>query len=56
MKAVRLAAWNEAEGRAILDGSGYELITATTLAGAAQKAVAAARGELAVPCPGLVEG
>ena len=43
---ARLVGTNEAEGRAILDDSDYELITATTLAGAAQKAVAAARGEL----------
>jgi succinyl-CoA synthetase beta subunit len=35
---------NEAEGRAILDRSGYQLITAITLAEAAQKAVAAAGG------------
>jgi succinyl-CoA synthetase beta subunit len=38
---------NEKEGREILEGSRYELITATTLAEAAKKAVAAARGELA---------
>ena len=43
---ARLVGTNEAEGRAILDDSGYKLITATTLAEAAQKAVAAARGEL----------
>jgi succinyl-CoA synthetase beta subunit len=43
---ARLVGTNEAEGRAILDGSGYPLITATTLAEAAQKAVAAARGEM----------
>jgi len=35
---------NEAEGRQILESSGYRIITATTLAEAAQKAVAAARG------------
>jgi len=38
---------NEEEGRTILEGSDYHLITAVTLAEAAQKAVAAARGELA---------
>ncbi len=43
---VRLVGTNEEEGRRILDESGYRMITATTLAGAAQKAVAAARGEL----------
>ena len=43
---ARLVGTNEAEGRAILEDSGYQLITATTLAGAAQKAVAAAKGEL----------
>jgi succinyl-CoA synthetase beta subunit len=43
---ARLVGTNEKEGRAILEGSGYELITATTLAEAAQKAVAAAKGEL----------
>ena len=53
---ARLVGTNETEGRAILESSGYRLITATTLAGAAQKAVAAARGELAAPRPGLVEG
>jgi succinyl-CoA synthetase beta subunit len=42
---ARLVGTNEQEGRDILDGSGYELITAKTLAEAAQKAVAAARGE-----------
>jgi succinyl-CoA synthetase beta subunit len=41
---ARLVGTNEAEGRAILEGSEYELMTATTLAEAAQKAVAAARG------------
>jgi succinyl-CoA synthetase beta subunit len=41
---ARLVGTNEAEGRAILDGSGYRLITATTLADAAQKAVEAAKG------------
>jgi len=45
---ARLVGTNEAEGRAILDDSGYQLITATTLAEAAQKAVAAAQGELGV--------
>ena len=39
---ARLVGTNEEEGREILEGSGYQLITATTLAGAAQKAVAAA--------------
>jgi succinyl-CoA synthetase beta subunit len=43
---ARLVGTNEAEGRAILDASGYRLITATSLAEAAQKAVAAAGGEL----------
>jgi succinyl-CoA synthetase beta subunit len=44
---ARLVGTNEAEGRAILDDSGYRLITATTLAEAAQKAVAAAKGKAA---------
>jgi succinyl-CoA synthetase beta subunit len=44
---ARLVGTNEAEGRAILEDSGYRLVTATTLAEAAQKAVAAARGGLA---------
>jgi succinyl-CoA synthetase beta subunit len=44
---ARLVGTNEKEGREILEGSGYKLITATTLAAAAQKAVAAAKGELA---------
>jgi succinyl-CoA synthetase beta subunit len=43
---ARLVGTNEKEGREILEGSGYKLITATTLAEAAQKAVAAAKGEL----------
>jgi len=43
---ARLVGTNEEEGRRILDGSGYRMITAATLAEAAQKAVAAARGEL----------
>jgi len=43
---ARLVGTNEEEGRAILEDSDYHLITAKTLAGAAQKAVAAARGEL----------
>ena len=54
---ARLVGTNEVEGRAILEGSGYRLITATTLAEAAQKAVAeagstpaAAGGESATPC------
>ena len=41
---ARLVGTNEKEGREILDGSDYQLITATTLAEAAQKAVAAAKG------------
>ncbi|MEA3340513.1 MAG: ADP-forming succinate--CoA ligase subunit beta [Chloroflexota bacterium] len=45
---ARLVGTNEEEGRAVLAESGYELIAATTLADAAQKAVAAARGELEV--------
>ena len=45
---ARLVGTNEVEGRAILDASGYRLITATSLAEAAQKAVAATRGELGV--------
>jgi len=36
---------NEDEGRTILAASPYHLIPATTLAEAAQKAVAAAKGE-----------
>jgi succinyl-CoA synthetase beta subunit len=43
---ARLVGTNEQEGREILDKSDFHMITATTLAGAAQKAVAAARGEL----------
>jgi succinyl-CoA synthetase beta subunit len=39
---ARLVGTNEEEGRAILESSGYRLITAATLADAAQKAVAAA--------------
>ena len=42
---ARLVGTNEKEGREILEGSGYELVTAATLAEAAQKAVAAARDE-----------
>jgi len=38
---ARLVGTNEKEGRAILEASGYRLATATTLAGAAQQAVAA---------------
>jgi succinyl-CoA synthetase beta subunit len=49
---ARLVGTNEAEGRAILEDSGYQLIAATTLAEAAQKAVAAARGDLAAPLEG----
>ena len=44
---VRLVGTNEAQGRALLEQSDYEMLTAATLAEAAQKAVAAARGELA---------
>lgn len=40
---ARLVGTNEDEGRAILDQSPYQLITATTLADAAKKAVAAAK-------------
>ncbi|MCS7179340.1 MAG: ADP-forming succinate--CoA ligase subunit beta [Anaerolineae bacterium] len=40
---ARLVGTNEAEGRAILERSGYRILTATTLAEAAQKAVAAAQ-------------
>lgn len=40
---ARLVGTNEAEGRALLADSPYQLITATTLAEAAQQAVAAAR-------------
>jgi succinyl-CoA synthetase beta subunit len=43
---ARLVGTNEEEGRAILENSDYQLITAATLAEAAQKAVAAARGEV----------
>jgi succinyl-CoA synthetase beta subunit len=42
---ARLVGTNEDEGRAILAESPYHLIPATTLAEAAQKAVAAAKGE-----------
>jgi succinyl-CoA synthetase beta subunit len=42
---ARLVGTNEKEGREILNGSGYQLITTTTLAEAAQKAVAAAEGK-----------
>lgn len=41
---ARLVGTNEDEGRAILAQSSYRLIAATTLADAAQKAVAAAKG------------
>ena len=44
---ARLVGTNEEEGRAILEQSGYHLITAQTLADAAQKAVAAASGAYA---------
>jgi malate-CoA ligase subunit beta len=40
---VRLAGTNVEEGRRILDESGLTVITAETLAEAAQKAVAAAK-------------
>ncbi|HIE38629.1 MAG TPA: ADP-forming succinate--CoA ligase subunit beta [Anaerolineales bacterium] len=40
---ARLVGTNEEEGRRLLEESGYAMITATTLAEAAQKAVAAAR-------------
>ena len=40
---ARLVGTNEEEGRAILSGSPYPLITAKTLAEAAQKAVSAAQ-------------
>ncbi len=43
---ARLVGTNEEEGRQILQQSSYHMITATTLAEAAQKAVAATRGEL----------
>jgi succinyl-CoA synthetase beta subunit len=42
---ARLVGTNEEEGRALLSDSPYQLETATTLAEAAQKAVAAAKGE-----------
>jgi succinyl-CoA synthetase beta subunit len=45
---VRMAGTNEEQGREILKDSGYRLIAADTLAEAAQKVVAVARGELAV--------
>jgi len=41
---ARLVGTNEEEGRQLLEEAGYQLITATTLAEAAQKAVTAARG------------
>jgi succinyl-CoA synthetase beta subunit len=40
---ARLVGTNEKEGREILDSSGYRLITATTLAEAAQKAVSGSK-------------
>jgi succinyl-CoA synthetase beta subunit len=43
---ARLVGTNEEVGRAILEESALKLITATTLAEAAKKAVAAAKGEL----------
>ena len=42
---ARLVGTNEDEGREILDQSPFQLTTATTLADAARKAVAAARGD-----------
>jgi succinyl-CoA synthetase beta subunit len=53
---VRLVGTNEAQGRALLEQSEYEMLTAATLAEAAQKAVAAAKSGLAALRPGLVEG
>jgi succinyl-CoA synthetase beta subunit len=53
---ARLVGTNEAEGRAILDDSGYQLITATTLAEAAQKAVAAAKGAAAAGREDVAQG
>ncbi|RME54252.1 MAG: ADP-forming succinate--CoA ligase subunit beta [Caldilineae bacterium] len=44
---VRLVGTNEEEGRQILATSDFNVITASSLADAAQKAVAAARGEVA---------
>ena len=44
---VRLAGTNEAEGRALIDASGLPLISADTLADAAEKAVAARPGRAA---------
>jgi succinyl-CoA synthetase beta subunit len=41
---ARLVGTNEEEGKAILDASPYQLITATTLADAAREAVAATKG------------
>jgi succinyl-CoA synthetase beta subunit len=41
---VRLAGTNEKEGSAIIANSGLPIISAATLAEAAQKAVAAAKG------------
>jgi succinyl-CoA synthetase beta subunit len=52
---ARLVGTNEVEGRAILEASDYQLITAETLAGAAQKAVAAAKGRHSTTV-GSVEG
>jgi malate-CoA ligase subunit beta len=43
---VRLAGTNVEEGRKILADSGLKLITAETLAEAAEKAVAACQGKL----------
>lgn len=52
---ARLVGTNEVEGRAILEASDYQLIIAETLAGAAQKAVAAAK-RLRPETTGSVEG
>jgi succinyl-CoA synthetase beta subunit len=48
---VRLVGTNEEEGRAILAGATLRVQTASTLVEAAQKAVAAAKGEEYVPPP-----
>jgi len=48
---VRLVGTNEEEGRAILAGASRSVQTASTLVEAAQKAVAAAKGEEYVPPP-----
>jgi acyl-CoA synthetase (NDP forming) len=48
---IRLVGTNEEEGRAILAGATLRVQTASTLVEAAQKAVAAAKGEEYVPLP-----